>query len=848
MRDARTSSTRDNGAKGRVRARVLVLIGILVAGTLPSPGASRAAEPEGSAAQRHLAETMGGTPNDFELVYETSGEAADGVATWAGKLVDRRTGAIHPVYQLADGDLGGVAAVDEAIARIQATTSPMERKADTPLRAAVADDDQPGKRLPVAVWLDVDTSAAEAAVRDAHPEVAWLGTRPVVESLDQARSLRSELWHARQAVYAAGAESLRADVEAVGGSVAYVSTSAPLVFVDIPRSAVDAVAALPEVRSLGLEAEWRTSMSSAGPTVGADWTGGGGDRGAGVRVGVVEYHNVSPTGDLLWTVVATGSTTGATPTHVHPTWVAGAIASQNATFPGVAPSAGIVTASTGGYVPGISTARAIIAAADWAIAPTGGDADIVNASIGQDTATGAEEARRYFDSVVWEDGRLVVAASGNFGTFGNWNVVSPGTGYNVLTVGGINDRNTAGRGDDILWYVPGSNGANYHDPPGTAWNPHGDFNKPNVSAPAVNVRTANGIVGDGTSIASPIVAGIAAQLIGRAPSLAVMPEATRAIIMAGALSRTPMPDGSLSGDHEGVGTASAVWANRILSGGPYGGFLNGAMHPGEVAVRDVPVIAGQTVRVALAWSSHTSGSSNLGKADVLATDLDLRIVQPNGAVIGSYTFDNPQELLTFVAPSTGNMRIEVRHARMDTSVEPYSLAWALTSPFLDAEASPHFADIIWIAQRSITTGCAPQLFCPKSVVTRQEMASFLARSLGLAPSGNNHFDDDAGSPHEGHINAIADRGITLGCGAPRRFCPTQGVTREEMASFLTRALNLLPSGTNHFDDDNGSVHEAAINSLASAGITTGCGLPRRYCPTAGVTREQMAAFLHRGFD
>ena len=61
----------------------------------------------------------------------------------------------------------------------------------------------------------------------------------------------------------------------------------------------------------------------------------------------------------------------------------------------------------------------------------GGRRRRLNASIGQDTATGSEEARRYFDSIVGEDGRLVVAASGNFTTFGNWDVVSPGTGYNV---------------------------------------------------------------------------------------------------------------------------------------------------------------------------------------------------------------------------------------------------------------------------------------------------------------------------------------------------------------------------------------------------------------------------------
>jgi hypothetical protein len=830
----------------RKRAEVLAQVGILVAGALLAPGISRAVEPDSANAQRHLAETVGGDPSDFELVYETSGTDADGTATWAGKLVDRRTGEIHPVYELPGGSVGGVAALDEATSRALAARSPLDRKADAPLRAAVAADDS-APLLPVAVWLDVDTSGAETAVRDAHPEVQWLGTRPLVDSLDQARALRAELWHARQAVYAAGAESLRADIEAAGGSVAYVSTSAPLVFVDIPPAAVERVAGLEKVRSLGLEAEWRTSMSSAGQTVSADWTAGAGDRGAGVRVGVVEYHNVAATGDLAWTVVATGSTTGATPTHIHPTWVAGAIASQNPSFPGVAPSAGIVTASTGGYVPGLATDRAIIAAADWAVAPDGGDADIINASIGQDTATGAEEARRYFDSIGWEDGRLVVAASGNLTTFGNWNVVSPGTGYNVLTVGGVNDRNSGGRADDILWYAPGSNGANYHDPPGTAWNPNGDFNKPNLSAPAVNVRTANGIVGDGTSIASPIVAGIAAQLIARAPSLAAMPEATRAIIMAGAFLRTPMPDGSINADHEGVGTANALWANRVLSGGPFGGFTMSAMHPGEVAVRDVSVVAGQTVRVALAWSSHTSGSSNLGKADVLATDLDLRVIGPNGAVLGSFTFDNSYEAVSFVAPSTGNMRIEVRHVRMDTSVEPYSLAWALTSPFSDADSSPFYTDILWMAQQGITSGCAPQRYCPLAPVSREEMASFITRARGLPATGTDYFDDDDGSLHEPAINALAAAGVTTGCG-PRLYCPKLSVSREEMASFLARALALAPSGVNHFDDDDGSVHQPAINAMASAGITTGCGPARLFCPLANVTREQMAAFLHRAFD
>ena len=72
-------------------------------------------------------------------------------------------------------------------------------------------------------------------------------------------------------------------------------------------------------------------------------------------------------------------------------------------------------------------------------------------------------------------------------------------------------------------------------------------------------------------------------------------------------------------------------------------------------------------------------------------------------------------------------------------------------------------------------------------------------------------------------------GITTGC-SPGQFCPTGPVTREQMASFLARACNLAATGIDFFVDDEGSLHEADINRLAAAGITRGCsdGL---FCPT-----------------
>jgi hypothetical protein len=71
-----------------------------------------------------------------------------------------------------------------------------------------------------------------------------------------------------------------------------------------------------------------------------------------------------------------------------------------------------------------------------------------------------------------------------------------------------------------------------------------------------------------------------------------------------------------------------------------------------------------------------------------------------------------------------------------------------------------------------------------------------------------------------------------------------------MAAFLKRAFSLPTTTTDFFGDDDGSVFENDINAIAAAGITLGCNPPVNdsYCPTANVTREQMASFLVRAVD
>jgi len=164
--------------------------------------------------------------------------------------------------------------------------------------------------------------------------------------------------------------------------------------------------------------------------------------------------------------------------------------------------------------------------------------------------------------------------------------------------------------------------------------------------------------------------------------------------------------------------------------------------------------------------------------------------------------------------------------------------------FVDDDLNTHEAFIEAIAAIGVTSGCGYETYCPGDKVTRAQMASFLTRALDLPPASGDYFGDDNGSAHEDNINRVAEAGITLGCGNGN-YCPNDNVGRDQMASFLARAFKLAAGSIDYFDDDNGSIHEDNINRVAEAGITLGCG-GNNYCPTDPVGRDQMASFLGRG--
>jgi hypothetical protein len=124
-----------------------------------------------------------------------------------------------------------------------------------------------------------------------------------------------------------------------------------------------------------------------------------------------------------------------------------------------------------------------------------------------------------------------------------------------------------------------------------------------------------------------------------------------------------------------------------------------------------------------------------------------------------------------------------------------------------------------------------------------------------SPGGCAGFNDvPAGSPFCPFIEELVRRGITSGCGGGN-YCPSASVTRAQMAVFLLRTLEgsgytpppCVPGQEMFNDVPASSLFCPWIEELARRGITGGCG-GGNYCPSASVTRAQMAVFLLRTLE
>lgn len=172
------------------------------------------------------------------------------------------------------------------------------------------------------------------------------------------------------------------------------------------------------------------------------------------------------------------------------------------------------------------------------------------------------------------------------------------------------------------------------------------------------------------------------------------------------------------------------------------------------------------------------------------------------------------------------------------------------------DGNPYHGDISWMAADGITNGFPDGTYRPASSVTRQSMAAFLHRLWGALGQSDPVLPDpgfsDVPGDHPFHddIAWMVTLGITTGY-PDGTYRPAALVTRQSMAAFLHRLWTGLgeddvdPLPDPGFTDvaDGHPFHDD-IAWMAALEITT--GFPDgTYRPAAAVSRQSMAAFLHR---
>lgn len=179
---------------------------------------------------------------------------------------------------------------------------------------------------------------------------------------------------------------------------------------------------------------------------------------------------------------------------------------------------------------------------------------------------------------------------------------------------------------------------------------------------------------------------------------------------------------------------------------------------------------------------------------------------------------------------------------------------AQSHPLLDVPTTSFAFDAVGcIYQLGVTTGTSSTTYSPFDEVIRGHMALFLARFYEVVTgqpcvAAHPFVDVDLTSEVGRAVGCLFSLGITKGTAADR-FSPDEVVSREQMAAFVARLYEAVtgdPCGAGHpFTDVRvASFATAAIGCLLELDVTTGTS-SSTYSPLRDVTREEMAAFLER---
>jgi hypothetical protein len=522
-----------------------------------------------------------------------------------------------------------------------------------------------GERLPIAVWLAVDEQLVDkseftAEQLEALDDRLVAYRRPIADAQEQAARLLAE----------------RYDTEPD-----YVLSGAPVLFCRLEPGSIreladdDLVAGIFLHEPEGIEDLTQSmAISNADDVVNVQ-----GWRGTNLRVAV--WENAAD--DLTNLQIQEHFDPARPNVSTHARLVTGIIRNREPNLPnGYAPDALIFAANS-----------MDVAALEWAV--TQRACRVVNQSFHRQSE--AANGTLSFDDLlkdylaVHAPYPTIVQAAGNFFAGDSDNIQPPSAefvnhkGFNSISIANHNDTATAMSGS-----------SDFRNPTSS----HSDRELPELSANGTGV-TAVGVTDNGTSFASPAVAGAVALLQNMDNTLISWPEGNRSILLAGARLNpsggTWIADlragidgsdgaGALDVDESGAIARTRRFRNASAT---RRGWDVGTLGPTDFDPTGwstfsyqvaVPVHGGRHVKVALAWNSEVSLFEFLGIrifTSTLTLDFDLHVLDSGGnQVASSASWDNSYEIAEFNGQPGATYTIRIRRWSGQGS-SWYGLAWTV---------------------------------------------------------------------------------------------------------------------------------------------------------------------------
>lgn len=345
------------------------------------------------------------------------------------------------------------------------------------------------------------------------------------------------------------------------------------------------------------------------------------------------------------------------PVDVHATYMASILVGKTNDYTGVAPNAQLYCAGFNhGYIGPIETL-------------IDNNINILSISLALGYSSGIFNTygnySKYLDYIIYNYNITVCHAAGNYST--NPGVPEGAMGYNLITVGNLDDKNTSTNVDDEIRST-----SSYVTINTEAYKPDLCAPGARVGTPVYPEKVSDGL--GGTSAATPVVAGICAMLMQSDTSLIAKPMLLKSALMSstkrvpnmGSITSTSTTTAPALSRSYGAGLVNVSNTYSVLKSEKWKYIplvsqeQNKNPYTMNVVISQNDINSSKKVAVCLTWTQKVISASLNSSTVYNVYHHDLRVYKPNGNLVAHSNYQSDRKQFVYFKPTVaGTYKIKV---------------------------------------------------------------------------------------------------------------------------------------------------------------------------------------------